>query len=63
MTTPSQSEKNGKPRLITVTLRMDDKHDVRAVRRLLKALKRGYGLECVGLEERVKNENEQATKS
>lgn len=36
-------------RVIVVTLRMDDKHDERAVRRLLKQLKRAYGLECVGL--------------
>lgn len=34
---------------ITVTLLMDDKHDVRAVRLLLKRLLRSYGLKCVGL--------------
>lgn len=42
-------------RNITVTLRMDDKHDVRAVRRLLKRLLRAYDLLCVGLSDGTNN--------
>ncbi len=38
-----------KPNTITVTLLMDDKHDIRAVRLLLKRLLRSYDLKCVGL--------------
>lgn len=37
------------PNTITVTLLMDTKHDVRAVRLLLKRLLRAYDLKCVGL--------------
>ena len=37
------------PNTITVTLLMDDNHDVRAVRLLLKRLLRSYHLRCVGL--------------
>ena len=38
------------PKLIKVTLRMDDKHEVRAVRLLLKKLLRAYDLKCIRIE-------------
>lgn len=36
---------------ICIVVRLDDKHDERAVRRLLKRLLRAYGLKCVDLRE------------
>lgn len=36
---------------LCIVVRMDDKHDVRAVRRLLKRLLRSYDLKCVDLRE------------
>jgi len=36
---------------VTITVQMTTKHDIRAVRRLLKNLLRGYGLKCVRLEQ------------
>ena len=45
-----------KPREISITVRMDDKHDERAVRLLLKTLLRRFGLVCTRLQPEPRGE-------